>query len=89
MQCGRVGGCRFFEFILEAGVPDRSTRLFCWKSWRGKGRGKPSSPGELEGKQGKLRGHREQGKLRGMEWMGTLGNSAGTESIRNFGMTDD
>ena len=28
MQCGRVGGCRFFEFILEAGVPDRSTRLF-------------------------------------------------------------
>ena len=28
MQCGRVGGCRFFEFILEAGVPDWSTRLF-------------------------------------------------------------
>ena len=22
MQCGRVGGCRFFEYILEAGVPD-------------------------------------------------------------------
>ena len=25
----------------------------------------------------------EQGKLRGMEWMGTLGNSAGTKDIRN------
>ena len=75
----------FLRRVFLTGAP----AFFCWKSWRGKGRGKPSSPGELEGKQGKLRGHREQGKLRGMEWMGTLGNSAGTESIRNFGMTDD
>lgn len=42
---------------------------------------------EPEGRQGKLRGHRGQGKLRDMEWLGTLGNSAGTKDIRNSGMT--
>ena len=97
MQCGRVGGCLFFEFILEAGVPDRSTRLFLLEGQKGmaKGWGKLTLLNRRENKEScedkedreNLALGWEQGKLRGMEWMGRQGISAGTKDIRNSGMT--
>ena len=78
----------FLNFIFEAGVPDRSTRLFLLaRDGEAKDEGSPPLRGNRRERQGKLRGHRGQGKLRGMEWQGTLGNSAGTKDIRNSGMT--